>query len=209
MTISLYCAANFVRDGLLSLGLVHPDGRWFYTESTDVSLQESEEHARLNWLPRMKKVPGTYFAPKADVADGIAMYFDQVLEAGVTSLNIVIYNLPAIAEVMDVLSIAASKCRHPLELQFVVAQVDQAHLEDLLDHCGGAQRVSGHALINSMAAALCDDSQRTEFFRRPIHRLEMLMGSKNALSFRAWVRERERSLHERSLVDAGAAGAAA
>ena len=194
MTPTVFCAVNLVLGGPLSLALVHPDGRWFYAEPTDIVVESGEAEARSR--ARLRSVPGTTFSTLACLDEHVAIYLDQVVPSGSIVLEIAHAGSLEETQAHQMLASAVSKSCNALTLKLKKVDTDSTLLADLRAHCGGDERVQDHALINAMSLALCNKSQVTDFFSQPFHRLEMLLGSKNAMSLRAWVREHERGVRE-------------
>jgi hypothetical protein len=194
MISTVYCAVNLVRGGPLSLALVHPDGRWLYAEPTDIAVEPSEAEARSR--ARLRSVPGTTFSTLACLDEHVALFLDQVLPSGTIVLEVAHDGSAEDSPALRVLASAASKSCHALSLKLKQAVTDPNSLADFRAHCGGEDRIQSHALINAISLALCSTQELTDFFSQPFHRLEMLLGSKNAMSLRAWVREHERGLRQ-------------
>lgn len=194
MTPSVYCAVNLVRGGPLSLALVHPDGRWFYAEPTDIAVESGEAEARSR--ARLRSVPGTTFSTLACLEEHVAIFLDQVVPSGSIVLEIAHDGSLEETQAHQMLASAVSKSCHALILKLKKVDADPTLLADLRAHCGGEERIQSHALISAMSLALCSTEELTDFFSQPFHRLEMLLGSKNAMSLRAWIREHERGVRE-------------
>lgn len=195
---TIYCETNFTtRAGgaPLSLALVCPDGSWMYAEVIDHG-EDCDEFARLHVLPRFRRIPGTRFVRANGLAESARDFVQARSAKGLTSFEVrLARDLPGTRSLVQQI-FALAKRDH----EIVPMTVNGDLFEEFQKHCGGASRVQGHALLGAMGAALSEGQEGvvapTSFHTASISHLELLLGSKNAVSFRAWARGRERAIQE-------------
>jgi len=189
----IYCAANLVSlaSAPLTLALVLSDARWHYIEIINQEVEPGDEDIRSYVMPKLMRVPGTRFIRGADLALDLAEFFRQLGKTDAVEFRFLRGNAQTVTEPLAK-ALAAAFIRTPAT--FVDVDVAQADFDSFQRHCGGVDRVRRHALTDAIGAALCDlnSPEPTKFHLASIHHLELLLGSKNATSFRAWARSRER-----------------
>ncbi len=202
----LYCAADFesVDGGFLNLALTTCENNWFYAEVIDYSPDKLDDQALKDVVPRLMKVPRARFLRHHDVPAELSQYLTDI---GAKSLEIRTMGEadPRLKALMIAASMDAGLISPPA---FHQADIDPERFESFLRHCGGGERTAGHPLVRVTGAAICDQTRTapTRFSDGSIHHFELLMGSKNAGSYRAWARNQEREWAE-SHTESGAANA--
>lgn len=196
ITHLLYCAATFASNagGLLSLAMVIPANNWRYAEVIDRP-ESLDEHAQTVVLPKLTKIPGAQFVKSADLHAEVAEFITRMGLSPSDTLEIRCFakqdhRLVAIMRQGAIQAGLASG-----SISFGTADPAEEQLNDFYRHCGGAERACDHALVNAVGGALCDRNRQvpTNFHEGSIHHFELLMGSKNATSYRAWARATERA----------------
>lgn len=193
----IYCAASFTAPSgsPIALAMVAPDGQWLHAEVLDFDLADCDQRALDVHLPLMRRIPGTHFVRGANLATMLHDFVRALSKAGEVE-----FRFSALSEqTRDLLDRLLVDLGRPSSLKPV--HLDPAHFDDFQRHCGGVEKTDGHALIEAIGAALCDVHREipTNFHDASIYHLELLLGSKNAMSYRAWARAEERrweSLHQ-------------
>lgn len=191
--VVIYCSANFTRieGGVpMALAMVLPDGRWQYAEVIDFDPAACDDQAREVFMPLMRRIPGTRFVKAADLARLVSEFIESLSLPIDDEIEIRVFrSSPALAEILAEASKISGRA-----MQIKPMAVNRTRYADFQRHCGGAEKTEGHALMESVGAALCQLSGDvpTAFHESPIYHLELLLGSKNATSYRAWARTQER-----------------
>ncbi len=181
-------------DAVLGVALVGTSGAWRYIETVDVEAHRLDEFARERFVPRMKKLPfgkfvrsNTLTSCLREAADSMGWTIDQPLHT--------LGPLEALrdARLNNLLQQSLGESGANRSLSITEVQVDSEVFNEFIERSGG-ERVRHHPLVRAIGAALCDPGRTvpTNFQSLTLHHFELLMGSKNALSFRAWVRNQER-----------------
>lgn len=196
--LDLYCAAAQSKPdgGVLSLGLVTLKGEWYYAEVIDYNLDECDDYARKNIIPRLMKIPHASFIRNALLPADVGEFVART--AGLSSCSEVVIHMLPVGYEQEAAKAAfrqvpgVKQGRLKIEVK-PVGGLDLARFQDFHEHCGKGERTKEHSLINALGAMLCDThrSKASSLAEVPIRHLELLMGSKNAMSYRAWVRSEE------------------
>lgn len=189
----IYCSATFTRPeggDPMALAMVLPDGRWRYAEMIDFDLETFDVQTHDVFMPLMRRIPGTRFFKAGDLTLVVREFVDSLNLSPVDQIEFRVFR-PA-AALNDVIETAFKRLKCKVFIK--PAAVDQALYADFQRHCGGVDKTEGHALMEAVGAALCEVSRKspTAFHEASIYHLELLLGSKNATSFRAWARAQER-----------------
>lgn len=187
----VYCAVNFTRQSgrPVSLALVLPDGRWLYAEVLDFDLAECDARTLEVLLPLMRRIPGTRFVKGDDLK---ALVIDSLRLWAPPGEEIEVRYAATARSARNLLGEMLQDFSPLMGIKGVALEGDR--LLDFQRHCGGSEKTDGHALMDAIGAALCDLHREvpTSFHEAPIVHLELLLGSKSAMSFRAWARAQER-----------------
>lgn len=187
----IYCAVNFSRPAgtPVSLALVLPDGQWLYAEVLDFDLAECDARALQIYLPLMRRIPGTRFVKAGDLQSLVCEFVKRVERSGE---EVEIRYAATSTDTRNLLGGVLPGVASPACIKAVT--LNQDRFTELQRHSGGPEKTEGHALIDAIGTALCDIHREipTGFHEAPIIHLELLLGSKNAMSFRAWARGQER-----------------
>jgi hypothetical protein len=202
-------------DEIVSAALVHPvDGCWFYAEVVDFASADCSEFVISSVLPKLRKIPGTRFVNRADLGSELLKWLMCVTGGTVESGKA----LPAIAlrasetrgaNLINLqLHQAASAGGIEVDVSTKMCRVDPAALDDFYQHCGGELKVRHNGLVDAVGLTICDVARVEPVNLSEIRHFEFLMGSKSAMSYRAWMRRFEASRSSGS-VGAGLAGVGA
>ena len=191
--VVIYCSANFTQSEggtPISLAMVHPGGRWVYAEAADIEPETCDERARDVCLPVLRRIPGTNFVQAEKMAEMGSKFISMLNPCEVE--DVVIRTASPSLSMHDFFFQVRKLTGQTVRLQ--VVDVNQENFVDFLRHCGGVEKTEGHALLHAVATALCDVNREvpTSFHEASIFHLELLLGSKNATSYRAWARAMER-----------------
>lgn len=180
----LYADAKFTHrtDGaLLSFAMIDLSGRWFYSEIADVSV-DCDPWVQANVVDKLRRIPRTKFLHAADLpaclAEWIAAPDGGMVRVKVGSEEIRSSIRPYL----------------PAAVSIEVSAVDDEELAEYYAHSGGQSRVQHNALVDVIGVAVCDKHRKELFHCKEIQHLELLLGSKNAMSYRAWIRKHEQEL---------------
>lgn len=191
---TIYVAAEEVCTGsrqYLSLAMASPDGEWFYAEVTDIDAGRCSRHARENTFAQMRKVTETVFVKSANLRSAVASWLTRVAPAQGSSIEIRCapgesVNGAALRELL------AGHDELAARLVDAACEVDQAALEQGISRCGGAAKVGASSIVRAVLAAVCDRARQEPLGALHTRRFELLMGTRNATSLRAWIRRYER-----------------
>lgn len=194
----LYCAAAFASatGGPLSLAMVTLPNSWRYAEVIDRPIM-LDEYAATSVLPKLTKIPGAHFVKSSDLHKEIGALLKSLAPLEQDTIDVRLFG-GLDSRIASLFDQGAKQAEVSCAIQLSAIDLDTARLEDFYSHCGGPERSSGHALVNAIGGAICDRnrSQPTAFHEASIHHFELLMGSKNAASYRAWARTGERGWAE-------------
>lgn len=190
----IYCSATFTRTeggDPMALAMVLPDGRWQYAEVIDFDPDTFDAQAHDVFMPLMRRIPGTRFLKASDLTLMVSEFVEPLKLP--TSAQLEFRVLRPAQALNDILEKACGRLKREVLVKPVA--FDRALYVDFQRHCGGAEKTEGHALMESVGAALCEVNRDTptSFHEAPIYHLELLLGSKSAASFRAWARSQERA----------------
>lgn len=177
-------------DAVLGVALVSTGGVWRYIETVDVDETRLDDFARERVVPRMKKLPFGKFVRSIDLVSSLGQAAASI---GWTAAQ----PLRTLAPMDDRLGILLHQALGDRVVNagpnIAEVQADRNLFDEFIERSGG-DRVRHHPLVRAIGTALCDRSRGvpTNFQSMSVHQFELLMGSKNALSFRAWVRTQER-----------------
>ncbi len=177
-------------DAVLGVALVSTGGVWRYIETVDVDETRLDDFARERVVPRMKKLPFGKFVRSIDLVAGLGQAAASMCWTAAQPLRTL---APMDTRLSTLLHQALGEPRANVELNIAEVQADRDLFNEFIERSGG-ERVRHHPLVRAIGTALCDRGRRvpTNFQSLSVHHFELLMGSKNALSFRAWVRNQER-----------------
>jgi hypothetical protein len=199
----VYCSGAFSSGSPLSLAMADPSGHWYYAEVIDLDMSACDEFTVKNILPRMTKIPGAHFVKGDDLAASLATFL-STLEMGD---SLTVKTSPALDPALaNVIRQAVEIANVAVPFKLVPVRQDYEMFERFQQHCGGPEKVRHHSLINVLGGILCDTSRNvpSTLSERPITHLELLMGSKNAMSYRAWTRASESAWRAAHPADASA-----
>jgi len=188
---------------LVSLAAVCPSGEWFYAEVTDIEGEECSQFVRDCVLPQLRKVTETTFVKSGGLGAALARWIERWAASDDGEIEIRTQD----AEVLDVPLLRELLRGHTElggRLRAGQCSVDRVTLERGLARCGGPSKVGGSAIIRAVLAAVCDESRQAPIGALGTRRFELLMGTRNATSLRAWIRRHEQ---QRQLAAAMRAGA--
>ena len=199
----IYCSATFTRPqggGPMALAMALPDGRWQYAEVIDFDPGTFDVQAHEVFMPLMRRIPGTRFLRADDLALAVSEFVESLALPAAAKVEFRVFR-PS-AALNDILQRAFKHLKQEVLIKPVA--IDKALYADFQRHCGGFDKTEGHALMEAVGSALCEVNRdvSTSFHDAPIYHLELLLGSKNATSFRAWARAQERDASK--MIPAGA-----
>lgn len=194
--VFLYISAKYINstksfDSVLSVGISATNGPWYYAEILGHKPDDVEPEIMESVFPHLMKISGTKFLPLKNVKSRVASWIDEISMDG---------NRPIVVRyASDSGSIAAEFIRDsiPGGIQFSIEErlINSTLYAEFVKKCGGEARVGEHSLVESLGYALCDLNrvERVSIHENSITHLELLMGSKNSTSYRAWARSVEKS----------------
>ncbi|HWS26710.1 MAG TPA: hypothetical protein VN259_09100 [Xanthomonadales bacterium] len=195
---TFYVAAEEAFEGsrqYLSMAIVSPGGQWFYVEVTDVDASVCSQRAREHTLAQMRKVTETLFVKSVNLRSAVAAWLVRNSPENGASIEV----RSVQGEPVDVGSLRKLLQGHEdLSERLVGAtcSVDAQAFEQGIARCGGRAKVGASAIVRAVLAAVCDQARRDPMGALHTQRFELLMGTRNATSLRAWIRryERDRAL---------------
>ncbi len=192
MKTALYVAAQeeSPQSGrLLSLAAASPAGAWFYAEVTDFDVSQCSQDVRECVIPKLRKVTDTAFVKAGRLGPVFANWLAR--NAPCDAGGIEIRALPT--EPVDVASLRVLLQGHEPanRLEAGVIEVNHAAMELGLMRCGGRERAGSSAIIRAVLAAVCDQGRQEPVGALNTRRFELLIGTRNATSLRAWIRRFE------------------
>lgn len=182
-TLPLYGAITTVAGNVVSFALACPTGIWFYSEVVDVECEASDDAAAAAVAAKLRKVPGTTFVKGADLGHEAVSWLARQQRA------------PLLVRVEDgatrdlMIDLLGGEGRQ--NPQWSICRFSHAKRDEFFRHCGGPSKLRHHSLVNSLALAVCDLQRSVPMDSARINHLEMLMGTKGAVSYRAWTRRHE------------------
>ena len=138
----------------------------------------------------MRKVTETVFVRSADLADALARWITENTEVEGGAIEV---------RTLDNEEQGAELLRGVLQGYDAVGarltdgpcDTDPELFELGLARCGGWSKVGGNAMIRAVLAAVCDRNRKEPIGALHTRRFELLMGTRNATSLRAWIRRME------------------
>lgn len=186
--LAVYAAAIRAEQRWISCALVCPRlNAWVYLEQED--LPEVASGLDRSWQEELRKVPHVLYA-RGDkrmaemVRHELALMLD---EAGIPDGEVVVRASPepALADLVGAASVGVA--------------VRPGILRMFHKKCGVASgQPRAHALLQALALAVADANAVEPMVVHEINRLELLLGTKNSQSMRAWLRERASGSRPRS-----------
>lgn len=181
----------------MALAMVLPDGRWQYAEVVDFDAASCGDRARDVCAPLLRRIPGTRFVKAADLSHLVIEFIEAL---GLRLSDEVEVRIPNPTQEMREIFLEAVRLSNRSMVLKAIA-VSRERFVEFQRHCGGAEKTDGHALMDAVGSAICEVNREipTSFHEAPIFHLELLLGSKNAMSYRAWARAQERdwaALHQ-------------
>lgn len=181
-TVDVYASSVRDQGQWISCALVCPQLQaWIYIEQIDPHLPAGQ--ARPAWSDELRKIPRARFARSEsellELARGtVAEFVERAANLSGTPVDAVLRLGEA-----DMLSEA-------LGVHSTVVSTSQAALEEFWLKCGAREANRAHGLLVAMGLAASDTESRYPLQLDDISRLELLLGTKNAQSMRAWLRLR-------------------
>lgn len=182
--VDIYVSAVKGDDTWVSAALVCPAAQaWEYIELIDPRFKLDPSGARPAWAHDLRKVPRTVFAhTEAELFAAVDTVKDGLLGRlpAAAGAREVIYRVSAMAAFAERL---VGQCRR-------VTGPDDALASEFTQRCNGKRAGRPHALVDALQLAVSDQERRQPLLIEEITRFELLLGTKNAQSMRAWLRER-------------------
>jgi hypothetical protein len=163
-------------------------GRWFYAEVVDVDLQQLGEQELAGINTKLRLVPGTTFVQLADLGVTMMKWLDQTPGA---AWELRVETEHARKALMPILQAAYAAADRSPNVNWRVCRFSNTALRDFYRHSGGRHKGRTHSLIDALGLAFCDLERRVPMQVEKISHLEMVMGTKGALGYRAWGRRFE------------------
>lgn len=167
----------------ISCALVCPSQhKWVYIEQIEPpAASEPRPAAASAWAQELRKVPHTVFAKSepellALVRDAVAQMVASADGGAALAPLLRVRNLDGFPQEVD---LPAERVR-----------VRPGLAREFARKCGAARLNRPHALLWALELAVSDESLRHAVVVEEITRLELLLGTKNAQSMRAWLRRR-------------------
>lgn len=205
--IQVFVAGIHAQGQWVSLALVCPyTSQWIYLERVDASqfapappLRSDEPK---NWGQALFKVPTTEFVRTQAELLTRARKGITLLAAGVPGARTAQLLLRLHPSVVDLAS--------ELNLPFAPVQSDPETLPEFRKQAfGRGQHPGEHPLIAALEAAACEQHDGVPLQLEDISSVELLFGTKNAQSLRAWLRDRARAHARREAAGSPTPAAAA
>jgi hypothetical protein len=189
----LYFDARLAKAGaVVSLALAGLQGKWFYAEAVDAPIGDGEPELE-RAAKHLRKVPGTTFVKRETLAPTVQKWLAiQAQPAGELAECIVEVrsdDLDLARTLLPLLAADGSQICRGVEI--VIRRAPVKLRDDFIKHCGGPGKVVPHSLVGAVSLAVCDPCREEPMQSYNIHNFELLMGFKNAMSYRAWVRRHE------------------
>lgn len=175
---------------LVSLAAASPSGAWFYAEVTDIDGARCSQRVRDCVIPQLRKVTDTVFVKSVNLGSAFAGWIAQHApgDIEIRALCDEAVHASFLRDLLMGQGVAASR------LSAGECEVDHAAFEIGLARCGGEPKVGGSAIIRAVLTAVCDKRRQEPIGTLNTRRFELLMGTRNATSLRAWIRRHERML---------------
>jgi hypothetical protein len=201
---------------IASIALFHPEnGFWFYAEVVDFDRADCSQFFVESVQPKLRRIPGTKFVTRADLPGEMLRWLLHVVQPlgdACDPLPEVILRGPS-ARAGDLatrpLLAAAEAEGAQLNLTFRECRPDPSLLSDFYSHAGGEAKARHNGLADAVGLAISDRSREENINLSEIRHFEFLMGSKPAMSLRAWVRRLESAKVASVSESAAMAGASA
>ncbi|MEJ8837679.1 hypothetical protein [Ramlibacter sp. AN1133] len=169
---------------LLSVALMQTKGPWFYAEVVDAcAALTGEQRAGL----KLRCVPRTRFVRRDQLAMEVAAWLARVA-AGPLVIRV---ETDATRRLMAPLLESASQvAEEKVSATWRICRFSNASLQDFYERSG--EFPPGiHSLVDAVGLTVCDLDRHEKMDLEQIHHLELVMGTKGALGFRAWGRRHE------------------
>jgi hypothetical protein len=179
---------------IISVALVMPTGRWFYAEVTDFQKADCAKDVLAQVVPRLTKVPGTVFVKREDLGKAILEWLSATAEGGAAKGGPLPRFMFRGQRRMDWVSLCdILKRAEGAPGRFSLRKPNPQTLNVFTAHCGGVAKAGHHALMDAIGLAVCDEQRTEPLDFEKISHLELLLGTKGAMTYRAWVRRHEAS----------------
>ncbi|MDF2461867.1 MAG: hypothetical protein K0Q43_102 [Ramlibacter sp.] len=184
-TIDIYAGGVRASGQWISVALVAPQVQaWTYLEQMEPpgALLPHGEQPK-GWVAELRKVPRAHFVKsERELLDAAAA---EVARISLMGCGDGIAAAPMLRVALD------SDLATALGVPGSGVQVRSGLARKFLEHSNGGRRLSRqHALLYALELAACDGQARHPLAIEDITRFELLLGTKNAQSMRAWLRRR-------------------
>lgn len=172
---------------VVSVALMQPAGPWFYAEVVDVDLAPLEDRKRIALEKQLRRVPGTTFVQSAHLGEQVLQWLGRVRTAPL----VVRVETELTRKVLTpTLEHARAHGGGGVEVTWRICRFSNASLAAFYKKSGGC-KPGANSLVDALGLAFCDMDRTTPMDVEKIHHLEMVMGTKGALGYRAWGRRYE------------------
>ena len=172
---------------VVSAALMQPAGTWFYAEVVDVDLSCLEERQRNALDKQLRRVPGTTFVQRHQLGEQVLQWLERVR----TAPQVVRVETELARRVLTpTLEQARAHVGGGVEVTWRICRFSNASLAAFYKKSGGC-KPGTNSLVDALGLAFCDLDRTTQMDVEKIHHLEMVMGTKGALGYRAWGRRYE------------------
>lgn len=171
-----------------TVALMQPPRSWFYAEVVDLDLQRYSDREATAISAKLRMVPGTTFVQRADLGAAMMNWLEQCRGP---EQEVRVETELARKVLMPILEDAYAAAGRKPEVTWRICRFSNTALRDFYRHSGGRHKGRSHSLIDALGLAFCDLDRRAPMQVERIHHLEMVMGTKGALGYRAWGRRYE------------------
>lgn len=183
---------------IASIALFHPEmGYWFYAEVVDFDRADCTQFFVEVVQTKLRRIPGTKFVTRADLPGEILRWLlhvaqplgevrdpqPEIIFRGSSARSGELAAKPLLA--------AAEAAGTKLNLTIRTCRPDPSLLSNFYSHAGGEAKARHNGLADAVGLAISDQHREEKIDLSDIRHFEFLMGSKAAMSLRAWVRRLE------------------
>jgi hypothetical protein len=185
----LYAAALTLPSStqIVSAALVRPGGPWFYAETVDLHAFAEQGEAVTR---KLRAVPGTTFVAGADLGAEMLAWIERTRAPG-RSQQIRVDSELVRMELEPVVSGAYADACRDQPPRWGLCKCSRTTLAQFYERTGSNKRDLRHSLVDALASAYCDLMRTQPMDTESIAHLELVLGTKGALGYRAWARRHE------------------
>lgn len=179
---------------VVSVAFAHPAGRWFYAEVVDLPLENYSQHEKDEICSKLRCVAGTTFVTRETLGQHMCEWLAAMGQGAHQVLRVETHFAHRVLS--PILERGCAATGKSVQVDWSICRFSNATLNEFYAKSGSSRRDRGqrkgsHSLIDALGIAFCDLDRTIPMDLADVRHLEMVMGSKGAMGYRAWGRRHE------------------